>query len=138
VVAHESGLSHPILALERWARRIVSEDSIHSVASLSAAIHPFPESKNRGVVLVTQTTGRQKRYCAPPQPVVLCFLAHDRKPIEERHDTRGEIGKSIDIPIPTIVSCRRSPPQPNVSMKSSRGTRSCCDTLKAAEILKPR
>jgi hypothetical protein len=52
MVAHESGLSHPTTALGRWARRIVSEDSVHSVASLSAAVHPFPESKNLTVVLV--------------------------------------------------------------------------------------
>jgi hypothetical protein len=44
MVAHESGLYHPKIALDRWARRIVSEDSVHSIASLSAAVHPFPES----------------------------------------------------------------------------------------------
>ncbi len=54
MVAHESGLSHPTAALGLWARRIVSEDSVHSIAPLSAAVHPFPESKNLGVVLVAE------------------------------------------------------------------------------------
>jgi hypothetical protein len=34
----------PPAALGRLARRIVSEDSVHCVASLSASVHPFPES----------------------------------------------------------------------------------------------
>jgi hypothetical protein len=52
MVAHESGLSHPTTALGRWAWRIVSEDSIHPVAPLSTAVHPFPESQNLVVVIV--------------------------------------------------------------------------------------
>jgi hypothetical protein len=55
MVAHESGLSHPAAALGQWAWRIVSEDSIHPIAPLSTAVHPFPESKNLVVVLVGQT-----------------------------------------------------------------------------------
>lgn len=57
MVAHESGLSHPTIALDRWAWRIVSEDSIHPIASLPTAVHPFPESKNLMVVLGAETTG---------------------------------------------------------------------------------
>lgn len=57
MVAHESGLSHPETALGLRAWRIVSEDSIHSVASLPTAVHPFPESKNLVVVTVAQAIG---------------------------------------------------------------------------------
>src|SRR5437660_5165923 len=94
----------PAAALGRWARRIVSEDSVHSVASLSTAVHPFPESKNLGVVLVIQGTGDEEHDGAPPQPVVLRLLPYDRKPIEEWHDPVDEIGKSIDLPIPSAAS----------------------------------
>jgi hypothetical protein len=75
------------------------------MASLSAAVHPFPESKNLTVVLVTQVTGREDEHCALPKPIILRLHAHDRKPIKERHDPAGEIRKSIDLPIPTAVSC---------------------------------
>jgi hypothetical protein len=112
MVAHESGLSHPMTALGRWARRIVSEDSVHSMTSLPAAVHPFPESKNLTVVLVAETTGAQKKNCALPEPIVVRLRPHDRKPIEERHDPAGEIRKSIDLPIPTAVSCLSHCPAP--------------------------
>jgi len=112
MVAHESGLSHPTTALGRWARRIVSEDSVHSMTSLPAAVHPFPESKNLTVVLVAETTGRKKEHRAPPQPIVLRLHAYDRKPIEEWHDPTVEIRKSIDLPIPTTVSCLSHSPAP--------------------------
>jgi hypothetical protein len=95
----------PETALGRRARRIVSEDSVHSMASLSASVHPFPESKNLSVVLVAETTGDKKQNSASPQPIVLRLLSDDRKPIDERHDPAGEIGKSIDLPIPATVSC---------------------------------
>ena len=108
MVAHESGLSHPMTALGRWARRIVSEDSIHSITSLPTAVHPFPESKNLVVVLIAQTASREQRYRAPPQPEILCLLSQDRKPIKERYDLDRLIRKSIDLPIPTAVA---SPPQ---------------------------
>jgi hypothetical protein len=104
MVAHESGLSHPAIALDRRAWRIVSEDSIHPMASLSTAVHPFPESKNLVVVLVAQTTGSEKDNCLLPEPEVLRLHSHDRKSIEERHDSVGQIGKSVDLPIPTSVS----------------------------------
>src|ERR1700704_2671701 len=104
MVAHESGLSHPTTALGRWAWRIVSEDSIHSMASLPTVVHPFPESKNLVIVLVAQTTGAQKENSFLPKPIVLSLRSHDRKPIEERHDLAGQIRKSIDLPIPTAVS----------------------------------
>ena len=74
------------------------------MTSLSTSVHPFPESKNLAVVLVAQTTGDEKQYSASPKPVILCLLPHDRKPIEEGHDPVGEIGKSIDLPIPTAIS----------------------------------
>jgi len=105
MVAHESGLSHPTTALGHWARRIVSEDSVHSVASLSAAVHPFPESKNLTVVLVAQTTGCQKKHCASPEPIVRRLHANDREPIKEGHDPAAEIRKSIHLPIPATISC---------------------------------
>ena len=105
MVAHESGLSHPTVALDLWARRIVSEDSVHSIASLSASVHPFPESKNLNVVLVAESTGGKKQNSASPLPIVLHLLSHDRKAIEERHDPAGKIGESIDLPIPPTVSC---------------------------------
>jgi hypothetical protein len=65
MVAHESGLSHPPAALGQWAWRIVSEDSIHSIAPLSTPIHPFPESQNLVVVLIAQTISRRRRYKRP-------------------------------------------------------------------------
>jgi hypothetical protein len=105
MVAHESGLSHPTIALDRWAWRIVSEDSIHPMASLPTAVHPFPESKNLVVVLVAEITGAQKENCLPPKPVVLRLRPHDRKTIEEGHDPAGKLGKSVDLPIPAAVSC---------------------------------
>src|ERR1700730_11618760 len=86
MVAHESGLSHPVVALDRRARRIVSEDSVHAIASLSAAVHPFSESKNSGVFSVAQTASSKKQDSASPQLVVLCLLSDNRKPIEERQD----------------------------------------------------
>jgi hypothetical protein len=104
MVAHESGLSHPTTALGRWAWRIVSEDSIHPITSLPTTVHPFPESKNLMVVLVAQTAGRKKRYCASPQLEVLCLLSHDRKSVEEGSNTIGEIRKSIDLPIPPTIA----------------------------------
>jgi len=94
MVAHESGLSHPTAALGQWARRIVSEDSVHSMSSLPASVHPFPESKNLTVVSVAQTTGGQKKNCLLPAPIVLRLRSHDRKPIEEGHDPVNKIGKS--------------------------------------------
>src|SRR2546421_12719101 len=99
MVAHESGLSHLAAAPGLRARRIVSEDAIHPIASLPTTIHPFPESKNVVVVLVAQTAGREERDSALPEPVVICLLSHDREPVEERHDSAGKIRKSIDLPI---------------------------------------
>src|ERR1039457_6004925 len=104
MVAHESGLYHPTTTLGRWAWRIVSEDSIHPIASLPTSVHPFPESKNLVVVLIAQTTVREPRYCAPPQTVVLRLLSNNRKPIEEGHNSAPEIRKSIDLPIPAAVA----------------------------------
>lgn len=103
MVAHESGLSHPTAALGRRAWRIVSEDSIHPMTSLPTAVHPFPESKNLVVVLIAKTSTREQRYCASPETVVLCLRSHDRKTIEEGHDTASQIGESIDLPIPAAV-----------------------------------
>jgi hypothetical protein len=57
-VAREIGLSHPTPMLLGWGRRIVSEDSGHSVHPLPAAVHPFSESKNRAVLGVAQGPGR--------------------------------------------------------------------------------
>src|SRR6266849_8589658 len=91
MVAHESGLSHPVVALDRRARRIVSEDSAHSITSLSAAVHPFSESKNAGVICVAQTPSSKKHDNASPRPVVICLLSDDRKPIEERQDALRDI-----------------------------------------------
>src|ERR1700722_4164638 len=98
MVAHESGLSHPTTALGLWARRIVSEDSIHPIAPLPTTVHPFPESKNLMVVLVAQTAGGEQHHCLSPQPEVLRLLPHDRKLVEERHNAVGELGKSVDLP----------------------------------------
>src|ERR1700682_2712310 len=117
MVAHESGLSHLVAALGHRARRIVSEDSIHPIASLSTAVHPFPESKNLMVVLVAEVVGREQRYCASPQPIVLRLLSHDRKPIEERHNAAGEIEKSVDLPIPATVARLAQSPAPEGHMK---------------------
>src|ERR1700757_1918634 len=113
MVAHESGLSHPTVALDPWARRIVSEDSIHSIAPLPTTIHPFPESKNLVVVKIAQTAGRvKKRHCASPQPIAPSLLPHDRKPIEERDDLGSELRKSVDLPIPAMISRLSQRPTP--------------------------
>src|SRR5664280_2807789 len=121
MVAHESGLSHPTIALDRWARRIVSEDSVHSMASLPASVHPFPESKNLDVISVAQTSGRKEPNCAPPQPVVLCLQSHDRKAIEERQDPADQMGESVDLPIPTDVSRPSQVPTPKGLSKELQG-----------------
>ena len=103
MVAHESGLSHPAAALGLRARRIVSEDSIHSIASLSTAIHPFPESKNLTVVLVAEASAGEDAHRAPPQAEVPGLRPNERVPLEEGHDAAAEVGEAIDLPVPAAV-----------------------------------
>jgi hypothetical protein len=88
MVAHESGLSHPTITLDRWAWRIVSEDSIHPVAPLPTTIHPFPESKNLVIVLVAETAGVRQDNRVLPQPEVPSLRSHDHRPAHGRAETR--------------------------------------------------
>src|ERR1035437_1397761 len=106
MVAHESGLSHPTIALDQWARRIVSEDSVHSVASLPASVHPFPESKNLDVISVAQTAGRKEPKLRPsttgsPLPAV------PRSETDPRTARSGKADRKVCFPPNSI---RRFPP----------------------------
>ena len=83
---------------------MASEDSIHSIAPLSAAVHPFPESKNRGVVLIRQDRLRQQVDDLAPQREVLSLLADERKSLEKRHDALAVVGEAIDLPVPAAVA----------------------------------
>ena len=65
MVAHESGLSHLAAALGLRARRIVSEDSLCRVASLSATVHPFTELDDLDVVGIAHDRLAQERDRAP-------------------------------------------------------------------------
>src|SRR2546429_5600891 len=108
----------PTPALGRQARRIVSEDSIHSIASLSATIHPFPESQNLAVVSVAHYVRGQEHDSLSPQPVVLGLLSQHGKAVKEWHNSAGEITKVVDLPIPARcchpVATRRSRPCPEI------------------------
>lgn len=105
MVAHESGLSHLVVAPDSRAWRIVSEDSIHSILSLPTTVHPFPESKNLVIVTVALTTISQQRQGAALELEVFSLHTNERKPLEERHDPVAEIGQSIDLPTPATISC---------------------------------
>src|SRR3954453_10827720 len=83
---------------------MASEDSIHPIAPLSTAVHPFPESKNRGVVLIRQDGLRQQVDDLAPQREVLRLLADERKPLEERHDALAVVREAIDLPVPPAVA----------------------------------
>src|SRR4051812_19605572 len=83
---------------------MASEDSIHPIAPLSTAVHPFPESKNRGVVLIRQARLRQQVDDLAPQREVLRLLADERKPLEERNDAFPVIREAVDLPVPAAVA----------------------------------
>ena len=85
-VAREIGLSHPTPMLLGWGRRIVSEDSGHSVHPLPAAVHPFSESKNRAVLGVAQGALDEQADGLQPGLEVLRLLAYEHKALEERDD----------------------------------------------------
>src|SRR6266576_3725953 len=83
---------------------MASEDSIHPIAPLSTAVHPFPESKNLGVVLVRQDRLRQQVGDLAPQREVLRLLADERKPLEEGDDALAVVREAVDLPVPAAVA----------------------------------
>jgi hypothetical protein len=82
---------------------MASEDSVHPVSPLAAAVHPFPESKNLTVVLVTEASAGEDAHRAPPQAEVLGLRPYEREPLEEGHNAVAEVGQSIDLPVPAAV-----------------------------------
>jgi hypothetical protein len=128
----------PTPALGHQARRIVSEDSIHSIASLSATIHPFPESQNLAVVSVAHYVRGKEHDSLSPQPVVLCLLSQHGKAVKEWHNSAGEITKAVDLPIPAVVATPSQRTAAEPCPEIVPGARSCWETLKAAESLKLR
>lgn len=105
MVAHESGLSHPTTALGRWAWRIVSEDSIHPIAPLPTAVHPFPESQNLVVVIVAEThqqsRAAQPRYSTAESPPP----SAPRPEIDRRRARSCRLDlRVVDLPIPAAIT----------------------------------
>src|SRR5207248_6718877 len=84
--------------------RIVSEDSLHRITSLSTVVHSFTESKNVGVVGVRDDWLRQDRSRAPEALEVISLRPHQRKALKERHDHGLDVGQSIDFPVPAAIA----------------------------------
>ena len=124
----------PRSALRPRARRIVSEDFIHPIAPLSASIHPLTQSENRGVCLVVGRPDGEQEHGAPPQPIVLRLPPDDRKPIENGTTRVLSSERRFTSQYQPPLPARRIVPQASVPRKRSSGSRSCCETLNAAEI----
>jgi hypothetical protein len=76
---------------------MVSEDSLHRVAPLTATIHSFSESKNRAVIRVRQVPPLEHRDSVAKPCEVLSLLTDQRKPLEERDDPPADV-REVDLP----------------------------------------
>jgi hypothetical protein len=112
---------------------MVSEDSLHRVAALAAAVHRLAKSQYCDIVRVRQASARQDRHRVPEALEVLGLGSNESEPLEEWHDAAADLAEVVDLPVPTAIAGFLIVPQPNVSRKSSNGALSFWETLKAAE-----
>lgn len=91
-----------ILCERAW--RIVSEDSLSGVLSLSAVVHLLSKIHNRDKVGFAEFSFRQQSRRAPEALEVLGLRTDQRKPLEERNDVVLDVGKPVDFPIPAVVA----------------------------------
>jgi hypothetical protein len=83
---------------------MASEDSVHSVCSLTAAVHPLAESKNRTAIRVRYDRLEKQPNCSAPQLEVGRLRAYERKPLEEGHDALPLVREAVHLPIPAAVA----------------------------------
>lgn len=133
-VAREIGLSHLSLPFDGRARRIVSEDSFHRVAPFAAAVHALSQGQETSEVGFAHGALRQHADGVPEAREVTRLRTDERKPLEEGNDRSLDVGSRLTSQYQPPFPARRIVPQPSVRMKSSRGSGSFCETLKAAEI----
>src|SRR6266511_3339121 len=83
---------------------MVSEDSLHRVAALAAAVHRLSKSQNGDVARIRQASTLQDRYGVPEAREVLGLGPDEREALEERNDAFADIAEVVDLPIPTAVA----------------------------------
>src|SRR5215203_1371338 len=83
---------------------MVSEDSLHRVASLAASVHLLSESKNVDVVLVAEDFLSKQRNRRTEPREVLGLQPDQREAIKERHNAVLDLLEVVDLPVPAAVA----------------------------------